>query len=66
MNVLVTGVGRYLGAHLAARLADHPRGDRVTGVDTTPPTGELAELLAAGSNVVTSDLRGDHRRGHRG
>ena len=58
MNVLVTGVGRYLGAHLAARLADHPSVDRVTGVDTSAPTGELAELLDGGVDVVTSDLRG--------
>lgn len=58
MNVLVTGVGRYLGAHLAARLADHPRVDHVTGVDTTVPTGELADLLRGRVDVVTTDLRG--------
>jgi UDP-glucose 4-epimerase len=58
MNVLVTGVGRYLGAHLAARLADHPRVARVTGVDTSPPTGALADLLGDRVEIVTSDLRG--------
>jgi UDP-glucose 4-epimerase len=71
VNVLVTGIGRYLGAHLAARLADHPRVTRVTGVDTVAPTGELADLLAGNTSaspgrstsagrvdVVTADLRG--------
>jgi len=58
VNVLVTGVGRYLGAHLAAQLAEHPRVTSVTGIDTTPPSGDLAELLGDGVNVVTSDLRG--------
>ncbi len=58
MNVLVTGVARYLGAHLAALLADHPRVARVTGVDTTAPTGALAELLGDRVNILTSDLRG--------
>jgi UDP-glucose 4-epimerase len=58
MNVLVTGVGRYLGAHLAARLADHPGVDNVIGVDTTLPSGPLAALLSGGVDVLTSDLRG--------
>jgi len=58
VNVLVTGIGRYLGAHLAARLADHPRVDHVIGVDTVPPTGELADLLADRVEVVTADPRG--------
>lgn len=57
MNVLVTGVGRYLGAHLAARLVDHPRITRVVGVDTIPPQGSLTDLLD-GVEVVTTDLRG--------
>jgi UDP-glucose 4-epimerase len=58
VNVLVTGVSRYLGAHLAARLAGHPRVDRVIGVDTRPPAGELADLLGDRVEIVTSDLRG--------
>jgi UDP-glucose 4-epimerase len=58
VNVLVTGVGRYLGAHLAVRLAAHPRVGRVTGVDTMPPAGDLAKLLAHRVDVVTGDLRG--------
>jgi UDP-glucose 4-epimerase len=58
VNVLVTGVGRYLGAHLAVRLAEHPRVDRVTGVDTFAPSGALADLLSDGGvDVVTGDLR---------
>ncbi|MEV0134768.1 NAD-dependent epimerase/dehydratase family protein [Dactylosporangium sp. NPDC050688] len=43
--VLVTGVGRYLGAHLAARLAADPRIERVVGIDSTAPSGELAAVL---------------------
>ena len=45
MNVLVTGVGRYLGAHLAVRLADHPQVTRVIGVDTVPPIPDLMSIL---------------------
>jgi UDP-glucose 4-epimerase len=58
MNVLVTGIGRYLGAHLAARLAEHPSITQVTGVDTIAPSAELTELLAGRVNIVTSDPRG--------
>ncbi|WP_416902258.1 NAD-dependent epimerase/dehydratase family protein [Micromonospora echinospora] len=42
--VVVTGVSRYLGAHVAARLAADPRIDRVIGVDP-PGTAEPAGLL---------------------
>ncbi len=58
MNVLVTGAGRYLGAHLARRLAEHPRITRVIGVDTVAPTGELAELLDGWVEVTTMADRG--------
>jgi UDP-glucose 4-epimerase len=59
VNVLVTGVSRYVGAHLAARLAVHPRVTRVSGVDSQPPAGELADLLAErGVEIVVGDLRG--------
>jgi UDP-glucose 4-epimerase len=59
VNVLVTGASRYVGAHLAARLAADPLVDRVTGVDSQAPTGELAELLADhGVEVLTTELRG--------
>jgi UDP-glucose 4-epimerase len=50
--VLVTGVGRYLGAHLAARLAADPRIVRVVGVDATAPTGDLAAVLAAAGSKI--------------
>ncbi|MFI7603850.1 NAD-dependent epimerase/dehydratase family protein [Micromonospora sp. NPDC049366] len=43
--VVVTGVGRYLGAHVAARLAADPRTERVIGVDGPESGGEFAELL---------------------
>jgi UDP-glucose 4-epimerase len=56
VNVLVTGVSRYLGAHLAARLAAHPRVSRVIGTDVAAPTGDVADLLG-GVEIVTSDLR---------
>ncbi|MGH3713744.1 MAG: NAD-dependent epimerase/dehydratase family protein [Micromonosporaceae bacterium] len=45
-TVLVTGVSRYLGAVVAARLAADPGVHRVIAVDTSPPTGEAAALLA--------------------
>jgi UDP-glucose 4-epimerase len=47
--VLVTGVGRYLGARAARLLADHPEVDRVVAVDLVPsplPLGD-AEFLRA-------------------
>ncbi|TDB92401.1 NAD-dependent epimerase/dehydratase family protein, partial [Micromonospora fluostatini] len=43
--VVVTGVGRYLGAHVASRLAADPRINRVIGVDPAPPGAEIAGLL---------------------
>jgi len=58
VNVLVTGVSRYLGANLAARLADDPRVAQVIGVDATPPEGPLAELLDGKVKVVTAEMRG--------
>ncbi len=58
MNILVTGASRYVGAHLAARLAAHPRVEQVTGFDIVPPSGELGELLASHSvPVTTGDVR---------
>jgi UDP-glucose 4-epimerase len=58
VNVLVTGVSRYLGAHLAARLAVHPRVGRVVGVDTSAPSGVLAELLEHRVDVRVIEPRG--------
>lgn len=43
--VVVTGVSRFLGAHVASRLAADPRVGRVIGVDTTAPAPELLALL---------------------
>jgi UDP-glucose 4-epimerase len=54
--VLVTGVGRYLGAHLAARLAADPRIDRVIGVDAAGPPADLARVLR-GVDLRPIDLR---------
>lgn len=49
--VVVTGVSRYLGAHVAARLAADPRIDRVIGLDMQEPPDELAPLLAGVDRV---------------
>jgi UDP-glucose 4-epimerase len=54
--VLVTGVARYLGAHLAAQLAADRRIDRVIGIDATAPSGQLASILR-GVEVQQIDLR---------
>ncbi|MEU7756174.1 NAD-dependent epimerase/dehydratase family protein [Micromonospora sp. NPDC049171] len=43
--VLVTGVSRYLGAHVAARLAADPRIERVIGVDAPDSGTEFIDLL---------------------
>ena len=43
--VLVTGVARYLGAHLAARLAADVRVSRVIGVDSSTPSEDLRSVL---------------------
>lgn len=57
--VLVTGAARYLGAHLAARLAASPEVGSVLAVDATEPAGEIAGLLTgARVDFVLSDLRG--------
>lgn len=39
---VVTGVSRYLGGKVAARLVDQPGVDRVIGVDVVPPAHPLA------------------------
>jgi UDP-glucose 4-epimerase len=54
--VLVTGVARHLGAHLAARLARDPQVHRVIGVDSSVPAGEAAEALSE-VEVLRLDLR---------
>ena len=42
---MVTGVSRFLGAHVAARLAADDRIDRVIGLDPLDPPAELAGML---------------------
>ncbi|MDQ2708931.1 MAG: NAD-dependent epimerase/dehydratase family protein [Actinomycetota bacterium] len=54
--VLVTGVSRFLGAHLAARLAADPKIDRVLGVDTVPPVRDLLRGMGR-AEFVRTDIR---------
>jgi UDP-glucose 4-epimerase len=44
-TVVVTGASRYLGAHVAARLAADDRVGRVIGLDVREPSAEIAALL---------------------
>jgi UDP-glucose 4-epimerase len=54
--VLVTGVSRYLGSRLAARLAADPAVARVIGVDTVAPGREQTTLLGR-TEFVRADIR---------
>lgn len=54
--VLVTGVSRFLGGHLAARLAADPGIDRVLGVDTVPPPRDLLRRMGR-AEFVRADIR---------
>jgi UDP-glucose 4-epimerase len=54
--VLVTGVSRFLGGHLAARLAANPEIDRVLGVDTVPPRRDLLRRMGR-AEFVRADIR---------
>src|SRR6187551_3329036 len=54
--VLVTGVSRFLGGHLAARLAANPEIDRVLGVDTVPPPRDLLKRMGR-AELVRADIR---------
>jgi UDP-glucose 4-epimerase len=47
----VTGVSRFLGAHVAARLVADPRVGRVVGLDPADPIDELAPLLTGVERV---------------
>jgi UDP-glucose 4-epimerase len=54
--VLVTGVSRFLGGNLAARLAADPSIDRVLGVDTVPPARDLRSRMGR-AEFVRADIR---------
>jgi UDP-glucose 4-epimerase len=54
--VLVTGVSRFLGGHLAARLAANPAVERVLGVDTVPPGRDLLRRMGR-TEFVRADIR---------
>ncbi|MEU4559975.1 NAD-dependent epimerase/dehydratase family protein [Actinoplanes sp. NPDC023936] len=54
--VVVTGVSRYLGARVAARLAADPRIDRVVGLDPHDPPAGLLGLLD-GVERIRADAR---------
>lgn len=54
--VLVTGAGRFLGAHLAGRLAANPAVGRVVGVDAAAPGRELLRRMGA-AEFVRADIR---------
>lgn len=55
-TVLVTGASRFIGGHLAARLAADPGIDRVIALGTSPPRPELSRRLGR-AEFVTVDLR---------
>ncbi|WP_199441622.1 NAD-dependent epimerase/dehydratase family protein [Umezawaea beigongshangensis] len=54
--VLVTGVSRFLGGHLAARFAADPNVERVLGVDTVPPSRDLLRRMGR-AEFVRADIR---------
>ncbi|MGN6608241.1 MAG: NAD-dependent epimerase/dehydratase family protein, partial [Jatrophihabitans sp.] len=53
--VLITGVSRFLGAHLAAQLAADPAIDRVIGLDLVPPRADRVDL--GRTEFVRADIR---------
>ncbi|MGH3795585.1 MAG: NAD-dependent epimerase/dehydratase family protein [Pseudonocardiaceae bacterium] len=55
-TVLVTGVSRFIGGRLAARLAADPSIDRVLGVDTVPPRRDLLRRMGR-VEFVRADIR---------
>lgn len=54
--VLVTGVSRFLGGCLAARLAAEPTIGRVIGLDAEPPSRDLRQQLGR-TEFVRADIR---------
>lgn len=55
--VLVTGVGRFLGASIAARLAADDSIERIIGIDGVAPSPETAALLPPRVEILEGDLR---------
>ncbi|MGH3835528.1 MAG: NAD-dependent epimerase/dehydratase family protein [Pseudonocardiaceae bacterium] len=55
-TVLVTGVSRFVGGQLAARLAADPSIGRVLGVDVVPPRRDLLRRMGR-AEFVRADLR---------
>jgi UDP-glucose 4-epimerase len=54
--VLITGVSRFLGGHLAARLSAEPSVERIIGVDATPPRPDQLARLGR-TEFVRADIR---------
>ncbi|MHA6801462.1 NAD-dependent epimerase/dehydratase family protein [Bounagaea algeriensis] len=54
--VLVTGVSRFLGGHVAARLAAEPAVGRVIGVDGERPSRDMARRMGR-TEFVRADIR---------
>jgi len=54
--VLVTGVSRFLGGQLVARLAANPNIDRVLGVDVVPPPHDVLRRMGR-AEFVRADIR---------
>lgn len=54
--VVVTGISRFLGARVAARLAADPRIERVIGLDPHDPPRSLSGLLT-GVELIRADAR---------
>jgi UDP-glucose 4-epimerase len=58
--VLITGISRFLGTHVAACLAADPDVERIIGVDTTPPRSPAGDLHAPAlgrTEFVRADIR---------
>ncbi|NUT36123.1 MAG: NAD-dependent epimerase/dehydratase family protein [Hamadaea sp.] len=56
--ILVTGVSRFLGAQVAARISRQPGVARVVGIDPFPPHADVEPILAGtGVEVLQADLR---------
>lgn len=55
-TVLVTGVSRFVGGHVAARLAAEPSVHRVIGVDTVRPSRDLTRRMGR-TEFVRVDIR---------